>query len=162
MPQCLAKAVVEAVDVGRDDGNGGCNDHKVAAHLFAGRRPAEPAHQQQEVGVEVDTEQDHEHGHDPLDVGGKAAKAVVAEAEAAGARGAKGRKHGLEQGHPTCQQEHQLQQGQGQVDAVQDLGGGLHLGHQLVHLGAGALRLHQVDVGAAGQRQQRQQEHRWW
>ena len=57
LPQRLAKAVVDAVDVGRDDGNGGCNDHKVAAHLFAGCSTAEPAHQQQEVGVEVDAEQ---------------------------------------------------------------------------------------------------------
>ena len=159
LPQRLAKAVVHTINIGSDDTHCHCDDHKVAPHLLAGSSAAELAHEQQEVGVEVDAEQDHEDGHDPLDVGRKAGKAVVAEAEAAGARRTKGGEHGFEQGHSANQQEHQLQHGKGKVDAVQDLSGGLYLRHQLIHLRAGAFRLHQVDVGAAGQRQQREQKH---
>ena len=86
LPQCLAKAVVHTINIGGDDAHCHYNNYKVAPHLLAGSSATELAHEQQEVGVEVDAEQDHEDGHDPLDVGRKAAKAVVAEAEAAGAR----------------------------------------------------------------------------
>ena len=159
LPQRLAEAVVHTINIGGDDAHCHRDDHKVAPHLLAGSSAAKLAHEQQEVGVEVDAEQDHEDGHDPLDVGRKAAKAVVAEAKAAGARRTKGGEQCLEQGHSANQQEHQFQHGEGKIDAVQNFSGRLHLGHQLIHLRAGAFRLHQVDVGAAGQRQQREQEH---
>ena len=159
LPQRLAKAVVHTINIRSDDTHCHDDDHKVAPHLLAGSSAAELAHEQQEVGVEVDAEQDHENGHDPLDVGRKAGKAVVAEAEAAGTRRTKGSEHGFEQGHSANQQEHQLQHGKGKVDAVQDLSGGLHLRHKLVHLRAGAFGFHQVDVRAASQRQQREQKH---
>ena len=159
LPQRLAKAVVHTINIGSDDTHCHCDDHKVAPHLLAGSSAAELAHEQQEVGVEVDTEQDHEDGHDPLDVGRKAGKAVVTEAEATGTRRTKGGEHGFEQRHSANQQEHQLQHGKGKVDAVQDLSGGLYLRHKLVHLRAGAFGFHQVDMGAAGQRQQREQKH---
>ena len=55
------------------------NDEEVAAHFLAGGCPPEPAQQQQEIGVEVDTKQDHEDGHDPLNIGRKTAEAVVLE-----------------------------------------------------------------------------------
>ena len=84
LPQRLAKAVVHTINIGGDDTHRHDDDHNVAPHLLAGGSAAELAHEQQEVGVEVDAEQDHEDGHDPLDVGRKAAKAVVAEAKAAG------------------------------------------------------------------------------
>ena len=159
LPQRLAKAVVHTINIGGDDTHCHRNDHKVAPHLLAGSSAAELAHEQQEVGVEVDAEQDHEDGHDPLDVGRKAGKAVVTEAETAGACRTKGGEQGFEQGHSAKQKEHQLQHGKGKVDAIQNFSGGLYLGHQLVHLRAGAFGLHQVDVGAAGQRQQREQKH---
>ena len=88
--QGLAQAVVHAVNVGRDDDHSHTNDHKVGAHLLAGGSAAEAAHQQQEIGVEVHAKQDHKDGHDPLDIGRHAGKTVIAEAEAAGARCAKG------------------------------------------------------------------------
>ena len=148
----FAKAVIKAVDIGRDNANCHQNNGEVAAHLLADDA-VEFTQQQQEVGIEVDTEQDHEDSHDPLDVGRKAGKAVVLEAEAAGARRAEGREHGLKQRHAAQHQEYQLQHGECKIDAVQDLCGRLHLGHQLIHLRTGAFCLHQVDVGAAGQGQ---------
>ena len=154
----FAKAVIKAVDIGRDNANCHQNNGEVAAHFLADGA-VEFAQQQQKVSIEVDAEQDHENGHDPLDVGRKAGKAVILEAEAAGARRTEGREHGLKQRHAAQQQEYHLQHGECKIDAVQDLCGRLHLRHQLIHLRAGAFCLHQVDVGATGQGQQREQEH---
>ena len=100
----FAKAVIKAVDIGRDNANCHQNNGEVAAHFLADGA-VEFAQQQQEVGIEVDAEQDHENGHDPLDVGRKAGKAVILEAEAAGARRAESRKHGIEDRHPANQQD---------------------------------------------------------
>ena len=159
MAQCLAEGAVEAADVHRDDGHRRQNDGKIGADFLAGRCAAEPAQQQQEIRVEVDAEEDHKDGHDPLDVGREAGKAVVLEAEAASTRRAKGREQRVEHIHSARQQEAELHHREREIDAVQDLGRRLHLRHQLVHLRAGAFRLHQVDVGAAGQGQQGEQEH---
>ena len=105
MAQRLAKGAVEAVDVDRDDGHRRQNDGKIGADFLAGGCAAEPTQQQQEIRVEVDAEEDHEDGHDPLDVGREAGKAVVLEAEAASTRRAKGREQRVEHMHSACQQE---------------------------------------------------------
>ena len=49
-------------------------------------------------------------------------------------------------------EQHNLQQGHGQVELVEDLGGGLNLGHQAADRGPRAFRPHQIhlDVSCGG------------
>ena len=94
-----------------------------------------------------------------MDIGRHIGKTVIAEAEATGARCTKGGQQSFKYRHPPGDQEHEFQHRQEEVDAVQNFCRGLHLRHQLIHLGAGAFGFHQVDMGTAGQGQQGEQEH---
>ena len=144
---------------GENDAGGGQNDDEIPPYLLHPERLSELTEEEEIVGVEVDAEEDHENGDDPLQVGTVAGDGISLDAEAAGTGSAEAVGDGLKNGHPAQQQKDDLQHRQAEIDDIQDPGGAADLGHQLAHAGAGGFRLHQVELTAAGHRQHRQQEH---
>ena len=157
--ECLCKAAEISAYIEGDRKRCCSDNQQIGTNFFTFPCLSEFTDQDQKVGVKVDAEQDHKDGHDPLDIGRHAGKTVIAEAEAAGARCTKGGQQSFKHRHPAEQQEHELDDSQAKINAIEDLCRGLHLGHQLIHLRAGAFGFHQVDMGAAGQGQQGEQEH---
>ena len=157
--QIVLRRQADVIGVHEDEQRRAGDDRQIPAHLLAGERLLELLHEDEEVHVEVHAEDDHEDRDDPLNVRREAGKRVVAEAEAAGARRAERRTQRLKGDHAAQHEQQKLQNGEHDVEHVQDARGIAHLGHQLAYHGAGALRLHQVHVAAAHHRQHRQQEH---
>ena len=92
------------VDVAGDDGRDAEHDGEVEPHLLVLEGGA-PVAKEEVVDAEIDPEEGHKDGADPLQVDGIAGHAVVFDAEAPGAGGAEGGAEAVEEGHPPRQQE---------------------------------------------------------
>ena len=79
-----------------------------------------------------------------------AADGEIQNGKTAGAGGSEGVDHAVVQGHPRQLECDHLKNGEGKIDAVEDLGRLGRFGHQLGDNGAGGLGLHQVQ-GAGSQ-----------
>ena len=78
-----------------------------------------------------------------------AGKAVIFDAETAGAHRAEGGGECVERRHAKGDQQNDFQNRHGQINAIQNLCGVLYMRHKLGDGGAGALGAHQVHVGTA-------------
>ena len=135
------------------------NDQQISTDLFHGESILEVLEQNEIIGVEVNAEQHHKDGNDPLAIGRIAGDAVILYAKAAGARRAEAMGHCFKGRHTAQQQQQDLDQRQSDINDIQDAGGIAQTRYQLAHRGAGALGPHQVDVAAAVQRHHRQHKH---
>ena len=153
--------VILGGDVPGDEGGGPGHDPQVEPKLLVVQHLAELPQEHQVVDAEIHPEQRHEYGAHRLQVSAVPCHAVVLDGKAAGARRAEGDGQRVEQGHATQQQQGDLDEGHGDIDGIEDLGAFLQGGHQLVHLGAGALGPHHVQQGVAplAHGHHRQQEH---
>ena len=122
----------------------------------------ELAQQQQVIQAEIHAEQEHENGHDVLQVRAVVGHAAVADGKAAGAGGAERDAEAVEQRHAAEQQKADAQHGQQHVQAVQDQRRLAQVRRQLADARPGAFRAHQVHARAralARLRHDGEQEH---
>ena len=156
--ETLAETGVQGADVERDHRDGDADDAEIAEHLGAGKGLPPFFLQNQEVGVEIDAEQDHKDRDDNLNIGGISCDAVALDAETAGACGGEGGVERVKQRHASEQEEDKFQHGQHDIDAVQNPRTGLDLRDEAADRGTRAFRLHEVHAAAAGHRKQDEQK----
>ena len=133
---------------------------EVHADLLDFEHLLEFAGQNQEISVEIDTEQDHKHRNDILQIRAVVVRdGVIPVAEAAGAGRAERNADGIEHRHATDQQQNDLQNGQSEVNRIENQRGIAHMRRNFGDRGTRAFRTHQVNGLAAGQRQHDQHEH---
>lgn len=158
MPQRFTSAAelsgnVEGYQQGR-----GCVDYKerpqlkVEGVLYLTR-------QKQEVAVEVDRKQHHEHCHNYLDIRREASHAGVVESEAAGAAGGEACVQCLIYCHSAEEQHNKFDRGEHKIDGIQQHCRSLDARHQLADGRPRAFRLHNVHVLAAGEGDKCHDEH---
>ena len=105
------KTAVLRQDIQGDQQHGRQGDAQIHPQLLAFEHLLEIPHKQQKIEVEIDAEQQHEHGDHTIHIGAVVkADAGVFNGEAAGAGGAEGIHQAVEQRHTARQQEHHLQQ----------------------------------------------------
>ena len=158
MGQCIKHACRAAQYLQEDDAGGKSDDNQIPANLLHSKGTPEFAEQHQVIGIEVDTEQNHKDGDDPLQIGGVVHHAGVFDAKSAGAGSAKGGGQRIEQRHVPQQEQQDFDDRHPKIDDIQDACGVFDLGHQFADRGSRAFCAHQIDVRTTAQRQDGQQK----
>lgn len=158
MRQRLKSAGAGVQDIHKDNACGYGDNQQIIADFFHFQSPFDVSQKEQIIGVKVDAKQDHKDRYDPLDIGGVGRNTVVFDAEAACSRRAERRADRVKQRHFSAEKQQNLGHGQPQIDQVEETRRRPHLRHQLADRGARTLRAHQVDIGAAAQRDDGQQK----
>ena len=86
MGKCLKSALIFVRDADKDDGDSHRYHGNISLDLFERESAFELTQEQEIIGVEVDSEQEHEDCRDPLNIGRIAREAVCLNAESAGTR----------------------------------------------------------------------------
>ena len=135
------------VDGDGDDSHS--DDTQVIPDFFGMECLAELLHDQEEVDIEVDAEQDHEYRNDDLLQSRVISAAGIQDTETTGAGCSERDAERVKQRHAGKQHQGDLQKSQSDIDRVENLCRGLYLGKHPADGGTGALRLHQGHVVAA-------------
>ena len=132
------------------DGKNRQYDHNDEGDGFlAFKRLQNAARQDQIIQIEVDGEQEHKRRDDHFDVQAVVrSDTCVADAETTRAGVGKRGGHRIENGEFANQKERHFNEGEPDIDRVQNARGASHLGGQLTHVGAGGFRTESVDDAA--------------
>ena len=158
--QRLESIGAQSEDVEEDDRNRNEYDQKIVPDLFHFQRALDLAEKDQVIGVEIDAEEDHEDGNDPLDIGRIIGYTGIFDTKTAGPGRAETGAYGIKQGHFPEDKEQRFDHGHAQIDQVQITRRGFYFGNKLADRRAGAFRPHQIDVGSAAQRNDRKKEYK--
>ncbi len=159
MGQRVESVGTDAEYIQENNSYGDKDNQEVIADFLHFQSLLDLAEKEQIVGVEVDAEQDHKNGDDPLDIDGIAGDTAVFDPETACARSAESGAQGVEQRHSAEQQKRHLQHGHAKIDQVEETRCIADLGDKLADGGAGTLGTHQIDVGSAAHRHDGEQEY---
>ena len=145
-------------DIQGDHCYGAQDNSQIYPGLLAGERIPEPSGQKQVIDVKINSEQDHEHGHDSLEIVAVVkGDTAVLDAETSGSCRAETGCQRIEKRHASQEKKTDLNQGHDQIDHIQDLGSVFYLGRQFAHGRSRAFGPHNVHgISAAGQRQDSQ------
>lgn len=130
-----------------DEGDGAEHNQQVKSQLLVAEHPGKLPEQEQVENAEIDAEQGHEYSAYRLQIGAIPGHTVVPDTEAARARRTESGAETVEQRHSACQQKDDLNEGEGNVDGIQDFGAVLEPGNQFVYLWPGAFRPHHMQQG---------------
>ena len=109
---------VQRVNINGNQQNGSKNNDQEPAQFLAFKEQPNLSHQQQEIQVEINTEQQHENAGYNFRIGRVRGKAVIQNSETARTGGAKGKRQRIKPVHTAAQQQDHQQQRHAQVDSV--------------------------------------------
>ena len=157
--ECVVDARIVGKRIHRDDRDRSENQPEIPPQLGILPHKVKFSPQQEEIDREVHTEQRHEHRRDRLRIVAVTEERVALDRETAGARRAERVAERIKDRHTARQIEEDLDDGQREIDRVEDLRRVGHPRHHLRHGRAGAFRAEQMDALPALEPQDRHHEH---